>query len=62
LATVARADRTTTTTRYLAVFNSSEWERGRKEWYPSTLKSPVAAGRENWKNSDLVVGMVQKPF
>jgi hypothetical protein len=40
LATVARADSTTTTTRYLAVFNSSEWDRGRKEWYPSTLKSP----------------------
>jgi hypothetical protein len=39
LATVARVDRTTTMTRYLAVFNSSEWDRGRKEWYPSTLKS-----------------------
>jgi hypothetical protein len=37
LATVARADRTTTTTWYLAIFDSTEWERGRKEWYPLTL-------------------------
>jgi hypothetical protein len=37
LATVASVDRLNTKTRYLAVFNSSEWESGRKEWYPSTL-------------------------
>jgi hypothetical protein len=34
------ADRTTTMTRYLSVFNSSEWDTGRNVWYPSTLQSP----------------------